>query len=190
MPPRFLSKSRYMDGLQCLKYLWTEFHEPEKVGEPDAVTQHTFEQGHEVGELAKKLFPEGVDISDSDFMGNIRQTRELLRQRLTVFEAGVSAGNLYCRVDILKPAGDREWDIVEVKSSTKVKDVDIEDVAFQKYCCQQAGLEIRNCFLMHIDNSYIRHGRIEPAKLFKIEDVTEQVAGAIGSVPDKVAPMP
>ena len=36
MPPKFLSKSRYIDGLQCLKYLWTEFHEPDKVSEPDS----------------------------------------------------------------------------------------------------------------------------------------------------------
>lgn len=189
MPPKLLTKSKYMDGLQCLKYLWMEFHEQAKISEPDAATQHTFEQGHEVGEIAKKLFPEGADISDSDFMGNIRQTREMLKQRLTVFEAGVSAGNLYCRVDVLRPAGDREWDIIEVKSSTKVKDVDLQDIAFQKYTCQQAGLEIRNCYQIHINNEYVRHGRIEPEKLLAMEDVTEQVAGIIGSVPDKVAAM-
>lgn len=197
MPPRLLSKSRYLNGLQCLKYLWILFHEPDRVGDPDAATQHVFEQGHEVGELAKKLFPDGINIPSDDFMGNIRQTRELLKQRpfgsaqgrRTIFEAGISAGNIYSRIDILKPVGDSEWDIIEVKSGTKIKDVDVEDVAFQKYCCQQAGLEIRDCFLMHINNEYVRRGEIEPEKLFLTEDITEQVVEATGAVPTRVAQM-
>ncbi len=186
MASKLLTKSKYVNGLQCLKYLWMLFHEPESVGDPDASTLHTFEQGHLVGELAKKVFPEGVNIPPDDFMGNIRRTKELLKQRKTVFEAGITTGKIYCRLDILKPVNDDEWDIIEVKSSTKIKDVDIEDVAFQKHCCRQAGLEIRNCFLMHIDNSYVRQGEIDPKQLFAIEDITERVADAVRSVPDKV----
>ena len=186
MASKLLTKSKYINGLQCLKYLWTLFHEPGQVAEPDAATQYVFDQGHLVGELAKKVFPEGVNIPPDDFMGNIRQTREFLKQRRPIFEAGITTGKIYCRLDILKPVGDDEWDIIEVKSSTKVKDVDVEDVAFQKYCCRQAGLEIRNCFLMHIDNHYVRQGEVDPVKLFVIEDITEQVADAVRSVPDKV----
>ena len=57
-----LSKSKYLSGLQCPKYLWMLFHQPERIPEPDAATQYIFEQGHLVGELAKKLFPGGTDI--------------------------------------------------------------------------------------------------------------------------------
>ena len=189
MAPRLLSKSRYLTGLQCLKYLWISFHEPRQVSEPGTATQYVFDRGHLVGELAKQVFPDGVNIPPDDFMGNIRQTREMLQQRRTVFEAGITAGKLYSRLDILKPVNDDEWDIVEVKSSTRIKDVDIEDVAFQKYCCQQAGMGIRNCFLMHINNKYVRRGEIDPGQLFIIEDVTEQVADTMRSVPDKVGTM-
>ncbi|MEK7353048.1 MAG: DUF2779 domain-containing protein, partial [Chloroflexota bacterium] len=193
MASKLLTKSKYLNGLQCLKYLWTSFHEPDQVSEPDAATQYVFDQGHLVGELAKQVFPDGVNIPSEDFMGNIRQTRQMLEQRRTVFEAGITTGKLYSRLDILKPVNPSsrkdEWDIIEVKSSTKIKDVDIEDIAFQKYCCQQAGLEIRNCFLMHIDNQYVRQGEIDPKQLFVIEDITEQVADAVRSVPDKVAEM-
>src|SRR3990172_6975957 len=127
MAPRLLSKSRYLNGLQCLKYLWISFHEPGQVSEPDAATQYVFDQGHLVGELAKQVFPEGVNIPPDDFMGNIRQTRELLKQRRTVFEAGITTGKLYSRLDILKPVNDNEWDIIEVKSSTKIKNMDIKN---------------------------------------------------------------
>jgi hypothetical protein len=178
-----------MNGLQCLKYLWISLNQPKLLAGPDAATQHVFDQGHLVGELAKRVFPDGINVPPDDFMGNIRQTRELMKKRRTIFEAGITTGRLYSRLDILKPAGEDAWDIVEVKSSTKVKDVDIEDVAFQRYCCRLGGVEIRNCFLMHIDNTYVRHGEIKPDKLFIIEDITEQVAETARTVPDKVAAM-
>ena len=189
MPPKLLSKSRYLYGLQCLKYLWITFHGQEKIAEPDAITRFLFEQGHQVGELAKKLFPDGISIPTDDFMGGIRQTRQLLEQRRTVFEAAISISGLYSRVDILKPVEDDKWDIIEVKSSTRVKDVDVEDVSFQKYCCQQAGLEIRNCYLVHIDNEYIRQGEIEPEKLFATDDITLRVKEVIPDIADRVDEM-
>ncbi|MFC1969363.1 hypothetical protein ACFLVF_02610 [Chloroflexota bacterium] len=78
---KLLSKSKYLSGLQCPRLIWTQIHEPEKIPETDPVTQYVFEQGHLVGELAKRLFPSGIDIPANDFMGNIRQTKELLKQR-------------------------------------------------------------------------------------------------------------
>ena len=122
---QLLSKTKYLTGLQCPRLIWTQLHEPELIPKADPVTQYIFDQGHEVGYLAKKLFPGGSDISTEDLMGNISSTLELLKERKPLFEAGILAGNLYSRVDILSPAGEEEWDIVEVKSSTSVKDVHI-----------------------------------------------------------------
>jgi hypothetical protein len=55
-----LSKSRYHAGLQCLKRLYPEGHQPEFAGEPDDQAMAVFEQGHEVGRCAQKMFPGGV----------------------------------------------------------------------------------------------------------------------------------
>ena len=113
---QLLSKSKYLNGLQCPKYLWTVIHEPEKIPEPDTTTQYLFDQGHLVGELAKRLFPEGINIPAEDFNSNINLTRELLRKRKPLFEASVCIDGLYCRVDILNPIGGDKWEIIEVKS--------------------------------------------------------------------------
>jgi len=127
-----LSKSKYLSGLQCLKYLWIQFNEPERVPETDAVTQYIFDQGHLVGELAKKLFPGGTDVPCDDFIGNINKTEELLKERKPLYEAGILAGEIYSRIDILNPINQDEWDIIEVKSSTSVKDVHIDGVDRQR----------------------------------------------------------
>lgn len=150
MPGKLLSKSRYLSGLQCKRYLWLIFNEPSRVPGPDAATQQIFDQGHRVGELAQSLFPGGINVPSDNFTENIRLTKQYLKEHVPIFEAGIRAVNLFARADILKPAGESAWDIVEVKSSTAVKDINIHDAAFQKYCYRQSGLDINRCYLMHI----------------------------------------
>jgi len=181
-----LSKSRYIIGLQCPKYLWLLYNDPSKIPKPDAITQHRFNQGHLVGQLAKKYFPGGIDISEEDIAENIKETKELLKKKKNIlFEAGISAENIYSRADILKQVKD-EWDIIEVKSSTGVKDVHIQDVSFQKHCYEKAGLKIRKCFLMFINKEYVKKGKINPKKFFKIEDITTQVDDAIKGIQERI----
>jgi len=88
---RYVLIARWVTGLQCPRLVWAQFHEPEKIPETDPVTQHIFDQGHLVGELAKKLFPGGIDISTDDFMGNISSTIDLLRKKETFQKALESA---------------------------------------------------------------------------------------------------
>ncbi|MFC1872478.1 DUF2779 domain-containing protein [Chloroflexota bacterium] len=169
-----LTKTKYLNGLQCLKYLWILFNEPERVPGVDARTQYVFDQGHVVGELAKELFAGGVNIPQAGFMENLRLTREYLKRRVPVFEAGVRAENIYARADILRPSGNYGWDILEVKSSTSVKDVNLEDMAFQRYVYQLAGLEIDGSYVVYINNGYVKNGQINPAELFTVQDITEE----------------
>ena len=48
-----LSKSKYCEGITCLKKLWLSTYKPE---EKEDIKESVFETGTEVGELAKKLF--------------------------------------------------------------------------------------------------------------------------------------
>ncbi|AGG05707.1 DUF2779 domain-containing protein [Dehalococcoides mccartyi] len=173
MKRKLLSKSKYLNGLQCQKYLWLLFNDKDKVPQPDASTQHVFAEGHRIGELAKNLFPDGIECSCDDLIGNLNNTRQALKANRPLFEAGFYVDGYFSRLDILNPVGDGIWDIYEVKGSTSVKPVNIEDVAFQRHCAQLAGLEIRKCFVVHLNNQYVKNGDIDLHQLFTIEDVTE-----------------
>ncbi|MBD3249621.1 DUF2779 domain-containing protein, partial [Candidatus Woesearchaeota archaeon] len=181
-----LTKSNYMIGLQCPKYLWMSVYKKDELPEPDEATQHRFDQGHVLEEYAHKLFPSGILISSENFIKNIEKTKELLKNRKPLFEAGISSNSLFSRADILKPVGKDEWDVIEVKSSTKLKDEHILDLAFQKYTYKKAGLNIRNCYLMHINKEYVRKGDIEPKKLFEKEDITEQADESLKDVEQNI----
>ena len=187
--PKLLTKSKYMNGLQCARLLWLVFNDPQKIAAPDAATQFVFEQGHLVGELAKKLYPGGIEIPTTDFRGNLKSTQQLLTARRPLFEAGFMANSLYSRVDILNPYGKDRWDIVEVKSSTAVKDENIQDVAFQKYCLSQAGLKINRCYLVFINNRYVRQGDIDPHQLFSVQDISEEIESETVSISGRIESM-
>lgn len=183
----FLSKSKYLVGIQCPKLLWTHYNAKHLLPPVDAGTQAVFDQGHQVGELAKKLFPGGIDVEwDIGFKEVLKRSRELLKERKPLFEAGFMSNRTYARVDVLVPAEDDQWDIVEVKSGTGVKEVNLHDLAFQRRCYEGAGLRIHRCRLMHIDNTYVRQGDVDPEGLFARDDVTEAMAEHAEAVPDRV----
>ena len=102
-------------------------------------------------------------------------SKKTLEKRKPIFEAGFLAKNTYARTDILFPVKTDEWDIIEVKSGTRVKPVNYHDLALQKYCYENAGVKINRCFLMHINKKYIQQQEPEPEKLFITEDITENV---------------
>lgn len=180
-----LTKSQYLDGLQCLRYLWRHFNEPEKIPELDLNAKFKIKQGYEVGKIAKELFPEGINIPTDNFKKNFEKTKELLNQNKPLFEAGFIFNNCFSRADILLPVGD-EWDIIEVKSSTKVKDINIHDVSFQKYCYENSGLKIRKCFLIYVNNDYVKNGEINPEQFLIKEEITSQVNEAMKGVKERI----
>ena len=172
---KLLTKSNYLLGLQCPKLLWVAKNDKERIPEPDYSAMHNFKMGDIIGVLATKVFPEGVDLADLDFMENIRATKKAVKNRETIYEAGFMKGGLFSRGDVLVPVGSDEWDVIEVKSATKVKDINLHDVSFQRYVYEKAGLKIRNCYLMHLNSEYVRDGNIEVEELFVQTDITEKV---------------
>ena len=171
-----ISKSKYLNGLQCKKLLWYIYNEPEAIPEPNEATQAIFDQGHLVGNYAKKLFPTGVEVDHSgSFEEGLKSTKELILKRVPIFEAALTYKNCYARADILEPVGKDKWNLIEVKSSTEIKDVNYDDVGFQSHVYTGAGLKIDKCYLMCIDNTYVRKGDIDPNKLFKKIDITDEI---------------
>lgn len=60
MGSRYLTKSRYTLGLQCLKAMWLSVWKPTLATPFDEATNHRFLVGTCIGEYARKRFPDGV----------------------------------------------------------------------------------------------------------------------------------
>ncbi len=189
MPEPVISKSRYIAGLQCPKLLWHLYNARDLLPPVGEATQAVFDQGHDVGLFAQKLFPGGITIEGNIPFDEVEsRSREALGRRVPLFEAGFRYGQVIARADVLEPAlataepaaqassTAGAWDLIEVKSATSVSDVYLDDLAIQRYCYEGAGLRIRSTSLMHLDSAYVRQGPVDPSRLFTRMDVTAAVA--------------
>ena len=179
-----LSKSLYVRGLQCEKSLWLKKKKPGVLQAPDDGAQAIFDTGTSVGELACELFSGGERIEyTGDFNAQIVKTKELIgRGTKVIYEATFCFDGILVMVDILRIYDDGLV-INEVKSSTSVKEVYIDDASIQYYVISSLGYKVSGVNIIHIDNSYVRGEKLELEKLFHTEDVTEQIMQKQAEIP-------
>jgi hypothetical protein len=173
----YLSKSLFIRGLQCHKSLYLHKHHPELKDGIPPLREALFESGFEVGIIAQRLFPGGLNIpyDPDNYEKQVELTREAIEKGITtLYEAAFQFDNVFVKVDILHKGKDG-WNLYEVKSSTSMKDVYTPDAAVQYYVVKGSGLPISRVLLVHINNQYVREGDIEVDKLFTINDVTCEV---------------
>jgi hypothetical protein len=172
-----LSKSTFVRGCKCLKSLYLyKFHYNLR-DEVSQQQQSLFDQGNEIGTLARTLFPGGSDATVApayDYSASITRTQQILQSGCkTIYEAGFMHNGIYAAVDILVIRRDG-WYLYEVKSSTTVKEYHTLDAAVQYYILKKLGYPVKQVSLVCINNQYVRHGAIEAEKLFSINDITTE----------------
>jgi len=176
-----------MRGYRCHKEIYLSIHSPELESPITPDQQAVFDQGNEVGEMARKYFPGGVlvDFKPWDFFGSLKKTRELLAsQTPVIYEAAFEYQGCYARTDIIKYSPDTQrWKIYEVKSTTKVKEEQLDDIGLQAWIIANSGLPIEEINLVHL-NPACRFPNLE--NLFSIEDVTAQLRERYPAIGPKV----
>jgi predicted RecB family nuclease len=173
-----LSKSKFVAGCQCLKRLYLQVHEPKLAAEPDDAADAIIAQGREVGILARQLFPAGVEVPSDNLDKAIRATRELTANREVpaVFEGTFEHGGVLVRVDILHRRRDKRWRLIEVKSTTDVRDHHVPDVAVQHRVVTRSGIDLASSCLAHVNRDYIyQGGSIDVHRFFRVRNVTRRV---------------
>ena len=180
----YLSKSKYCRAKQCNKMLWLDTNKPE-CGE-DVAREDILKNGICVGELAKGLFGDYVDIEFHDLSKMVEKTKtELSCGTGVITEASFVYDNNFCSVDILKNTSDG-LEIYEVKSSTEIKDIYLDDISYQVYILLNLGYVVKKASIVYINSEYVRCGALELDKLFKIQDVTDIVFSRQIEVKEKI----
>lgn len=181
MATKMLSKSKLMAYLQCPRRLWLEVHRPDLREESDA-SQARFNAGHEVGDIARQIYdPQGrgtlLDLDVLGVDGAIEHTQTLLAQRAPIFEAGFVSRRVRAFADVLLPVrrkGRTAWRMVEVKSSTSVKDYHRDDLATQALLAQESGVDLAEVAVAHIDSRWVYRGRGDYAGLLVETELTDE----------------
>jgi len=191
---RNLSKSKLIAFRQCPKRLWLEVHRPE-LREDSAATQASFKIGNTVGDIARQLYDPSItgvllDAQCDGFDTVFKRTTELLKTDQPIFEAGFAAKGALAFADVMLPDeqnGKRVWNMVEVKSSTGVKDYHLDDVAIQAFVARSAGVPLASISLAHINSDWTYPGDEDYIGLLKECDLTSEAFGREDEVTEWIA---
>ena len=188
---RTLSKTLYLQSLQCPRILWLAANAPSRLPRPSAAQEHRMAEGREVEGHARLLFPGGILIGHGGGIDKVATETDAVLRRAefgkAIFRPLLRHGDLVCECDVLLPLEDGDFDLYEVKATTAVKPEHLPDAAFQLHVASLAGVPIRRCHIVTLNGRYVRRGEIDPDSLFRVNDVTEGIRPHIEAVPENAA---
>jgi len=118
MEPIPLTKSRFKMAMDCprkLDYARDKSYYDARAN--DELLASLADGGHQVGELARRMYPGGILISNRVVDHQIQRTSALLTSAdITIFEATIAHGNLLVRCDIIEKQGNAVR-LIEVKAT-------------------------------------------------------------------------
>ncbi len=173
---KLITKNLFLSTLQCPTYGYLQLSQPKQPTSP--AERLRIEEGNEIQERARALFPDGVLVSGNNITAS-QTTQQLLSDPTTqtIFEATFINNAYITKADILI-RDNSSWKIVEIKSNVNLSDDLISDLAYTTMVAREAGLDISSCSLLLVNKEY-RLG-MSDEELFVENDVTDQVFERVG----------
>jgi hypothetical protein len=184
MATRYFTKSCLNLALSCpRKLLYTGKPQYANVNDGNELLKILADGGFQVGELAKLMYPSGVEIATKNSEEALVKTAELLRQdSIVLFAPAIAYKDCLVRVDVLVKSG-HVFQVIEVTAksypgdqsipSAKIKferDIRqyVKNVAFQKFVVEKAFPAYKvSAYLLMPDKS--KHANVNGMnQLFKV----------------------
>ena len=184
-----LTKSTFLRGLQCPKSLMLDALHPELRDPLDAQARLRMRLGQEVGMLARARYPGGqIGRIPGAIAPSLKRTQDLISSGVGIlYEPAFQYDDVFILVDILvKSQGG--WRLIEVKSTSQVKDQNRWDLALQLYVLRGAGIVIEDAVLLHMNSDYVRQEALNLHELFaesplliEVESLQDEVERSIST---------
>lgn len=174
-----LSKTTYIKGIQCQKFLYLTKKRPYLRDRISFEQRAIFQRGTDVGVLARDYYAGGVNMAPSNpslFDTMTRMTMEnLSNPNINVmYEAVFQHDDTLIMLDILVRDGDK-WKAIEVKSSLAVTETYVNDASLQYYVLKGNNVPVSDFQLMYVNADYERHGDVDLKQLFVFRSLMNEV---------------
>lgn len=167
-----INKKTFLEFLKCPVKGWMELNNPPKKV-ISLADKYRMEEGKEIGERARQLFPEGVLLEEKNSFIAEDITKCMFRDQSfnTIYEAAFIDSNFVTRADIIEETkeGLKVYEVKSSKSNTKqIKEL-IKDIAYTVMVIKSAGYNVNEASLILLSDKY-RKGLSEQS-LFELYDV-------------------
>ena len=161
-----LSKTDYQYYRACPEELWLMKHQRELFPPMNEERLFSIKQGNLVDAFIVKLF------SDKRFLRSFN-----IGKRAVEFQKRVDTEGYVAIADVVVfDENDSNCiDLFEVKGSKEVKNDYLHDLAFQKFVFEKSGIQVRKTYIVHISPTYIFDGELDPARFFRLPNVSDKV---------------
>ena len=189
-----LTKSSYLKGAKCEKYMWLSRHRKDLLKSQSAFELYNIENGKESESYFHEWFDSAVMVPSNlmDKHERILETKKFLDQgEELILEATFEFNNVEVRVDALKRTDDG-FEIYEAKSSTwrekkKTKGEYITDVAVQYYVLNGLGMKVIKSYLVLLNSKYEKKESLDLNRLFLPIDISAEVLEMQPSLSDNIS---
>ncbi len=178
----YLTKSKFLAGMQCKKRLWLQVNRKDLIPTIDVSGQYRIDTGNLVGLLACQAYPEGTraDSAAGDLVLAAENSQALMEDEAipVLFEPTFVFENQAMRADIMIRTENGKWDLHEVKSSTGEKEEHFYDVWFQHNLLKSKGIQIDRYGLTYLNKDFIYDGgEHDLDQLFVFKDFSDKLPG-------------
>ena len=149
-----ITKSNLLQLANCPNWFWLSVNEPELLTE-SLGGNASVNEGNAFETFARGRFPGGVFVAEFGEAA-LAKTKELVAADTRyLFQATAMADGVLVKADVLEQTNDGEFNLYEVKASSRVKDDHLLDIAIQRAVFNDAGFNIGKCFLVILDSDYV-----------------------------------
>jgi len=160
-----LSKTDYIQYLDCPEELWLRKNQPSALPAIDLDRQFKLDQGNLIDDFAQQWFSGGCVIEDQH-----------IDPDQVVFQMRAEANGMLAITDIaVHQSTKNTLALFEVKAATSVKKEHYHDLAFQRMVFEHAGYKISGTYLVHVNKDYWTGPTVDHCELLVIEDITADV---------------
>lgn len=151
---KYISKNIFLNSIVCPSLGWLLRHDqakqPSTLGE-----QFLMDQGIEIEQRARELYPGGILIEWDNVSSSIDRTNELISNTRipVIFSAFFQCDNYRTKSDVLIRKDD-DWHMMEVKSSVNDKQEFIEDMAYTTMVMRRCGCNVSSVSLLLVSKDF------------------------------------
>ena len=185
-----LNKTNIKDGVQCIKKLWFNFHEPIKIRD-----SAEFHKGDRFGLIVRKNYGDGLDLSGNfNIKEVVSKTEKALKSKNinVIYEGAFIFKKTLVRTDVLIKNKDG-WDLLEAKATTSIEEKKdilkteyLLDLSIQTFILKKCGVNLKNIKLIYINKEFIYNGDNKYSDLTLEEIVTDEIPLKEKEVPNYI----